>query len=73
MNVNEYLISFFSELERVVDGYGTKHAISMRDGRLEVRLGAGDWYRVAPFKFGSDPMKTAAAVAKLNTTWPDRI
>lgn len=73
MNVNEYLISFFSELERLVDGHGTKHAISMRDGRLEVRLGAGDWYRVATFEFGSDPIKTAVAAAQLKTSWPDRI
>ena len=41
---NQYLTQFFAELERLVDGYGTRHAISTTTaGELEVRLGAGDW------------------------------
>lgn len=28
MNPNEYLQKFFAELERLVDGHGTRHAIS---------------------------------------------
>jgi hypothetical protein len=73
MSINEYLTTFFAELERLVDGHGTQHAISTREGRLEVRLGAGDWYRVASIDFGPDPIKTAAAVAKTKTAWPDSI
>ena len=47
VNANEYLRNFFSELERLVDGHGTRHAISTAStGQLEVRLGAGDWYWV---------------------------
>ena len=73
MNVNEYLTTFFAELERLVDGHGTRHAVSMRGRQLEVRLGAGDWYRVAPIDFGPDPIDTAASIAKAKTTWPDSI
>ena len=40
MNPNEYLLKFFAELERLVDGRLTRHAISMtRTGQLEIRLG----------------------------------
>jgi hypothetical protein len=45
MNPNEYLLKFFAELERRVDGHDARHAISTtRTGELEIRLGAGDWY-----------------------------
>jgi hypothetical protein len=38
MNPNEYLLKFFAELERLVDGHGTRHAISTtRTGQLEIR------------------------------------
>jgi len=43
MNANEYPLKLFAELERLVDGHGTRHAISTAStGQLEVRLGAGD-------------------------------
>jgi hypothetical protein len=46
VNPNEYLLKFFAELERLVDGHGTRLAISLEhSGALEIRLGAGDWYR----------------------------
>jgi hypothetical protein len=73
MNVNEYLTTFFAELERLVDGHGTRHTVSTRGGQLEIRLGAGNWYRVASIDFGPDPVKTAASIAKTKTTWPDSI
>src|SRR5579864_689317 len=48
MNPNDYLLKFFAELERLVDGHGTRHAISTTSaGQLEVRLGAGNWYWAA--------------------------
>lgn len=28
MNPNDYLTEFFTELERLVDGHGTRHTIS---------------------------------------------
>jgi hypothetical protein len=28
MNANDYLMQFFAELERLVDGHGTRHTIS---------------------------------------------
>lgn len=43
MNRNDYLLKFFAELERLVDGHGTRHAVSTTStGQLEVRLGAGE-------------------------------
>lgn len=36
MNLNEYLLKFFAEPERLVDGHGTRHAISTaQTGALE--------------------------------------
>jgi len=64
MNPNEYLLKFFAELERLVDGRGTRHAISTtRTGQLEVRLGAGDWYWATQIALDDDPVKAAQAVA----------
>ena len=38
MDPNEYLLKFFAELERLVDGHDTRHAISTtRTGQLEIR------------------------------------
>ena len=48
MNPNEYLLKFFAEFERLIDGHGTRHNLSTtRAGELEVCIGAGDWYRAA--------------------------
>ncbi len=47
-DVAEYLIRFFAELERLVPDHGTRHMISTtEDGWLEIRIGAGDWYRIS--------------------------
>lgn len=74
MNPNEYLLMFFAELERLVDGHGTRHSVSTtRAGALEVRLGAGDWYRAARTELDEDPIKAAQNVAKAKTYWPDQI
>ena len=74
MNPNEYLLKFFAELQRLVDDHGTKHAISTaQTGALEIRLGAGDWYRATQIVLDEDPIKAAQDVAKAETYWPDRI
>ena len=65
MNPNEYLLKFIAELERLVDGHGTRHAISTTSmGQLEVRLGAGDWYWATQVSLDDDPVQAAQAVAK---------
>lgn len=74
MNPNEYLMKFFAELERLVDGHGTRHAISTtRTGELEIRLGAGDWYRATQVPLYDDPVRAAQAVADSDTYFPTRI
>jgi hypothetical protein len=74
MNPNEYLLKFFAELERLVDGYGTRHAISTtHTGQLEVRLGAGDWYRATQVTLDDDPVRAAQAVANAEKYFPSSI
>ncbi len=74
MNPNEYLLRFFAELERLVDGDGTRHTVSTtRSGALEVRLGAGDWHRAAQIELNEDPIKAAQDVAKAKAYWPDEV
>lgn len=74
MNPNEYLLKFFAELERLVDGHGTRHAISTTlTGQLEVRLGAGDWYWATQVEFNEDPVITAQAVANAERYFPSSI
>jgi hypothetical protein len=64
MNPNEYLLKFFAELERLVDGHGTRQVISAtRTGQLEVRLGVGDWHWATQIAFDDDPVRTAQSVA----------
>ena len=74
MNANDYLLKFFAELERLVDGHGTRHAISTtRTGQLEVRLGAGDWYWATQIALDNDPVKAAQAVAYGDKYFPNSI
>jgi hypothetical protein len=74
VNPNEYLSKFFAELERLVDGHGTRHVISSaHSGVLEIRLGAGDWYRATQIVLDEDPIKAAQDVAKAENYWPDVI
>ncbi len=74
MNPNEYLLKFFAELERLVDGHGTRHAISTTPtGRLEVRLGAGDWYWAAQVALVDDPITAAQVVVSAEKYFPTRI
>jgi hypothetical protein len=74
MNPNEYLLKFFTELERLVDGHGTRHAISMtRTGQLEVRLGAGDWFWATQVTLDDDPVRAAQAVANAEKYFPSSI
>lgn len=68
MNPNEYLQKFFAELERLVNGHGTRHAISTTcTGQLEVRLGAGDWYWATQVPLDDDPVRAAQAVVDSDT------
>jgi hypothetical protein len=74
MDLNEYLSKFFAELERRVDGHGTRHAISTNsEGQLEVRLGAGDWYWATQAVLDDDPVNAAQAVANAEKHFPHRI
>jgi hypothetical protein len=74
MNLNEYLPNFFAALERLVDGHGTRHAISTtKEGRIEVRLGAGDWYWATQVVLDDDPVQAAQAVAKAEKYFPASI
>ena len=74
MSPNEYLHTFFAELERLVDGHGTRHAISTTGvGELEVRLGAGDWYWAVQVALDEDPVKAAQAVANAERYFPNSI
>lgn len=74
MNPNEYLLKFFAELECLIDGHGTRHAVSTaRSGALEIRLGAGDWYRATQIVLDEGQIKAARDVAKAETYWPTEI
>ncbi len=71
MNPNEYLLEFFTELERLVDGHDTRHAISTtRTGQLEIRLGAGDWYWATQVELNDDPVRAAQEVASAQRYFP---
>ena len=74
MNPNEYLEKFFAELERLVDGHDTRHAISTtRTGQLEIRLGAGDWYWATRVELNDDPLRAAQEVANAQRNFPTSI
>jgi hypothetical protein len=71
MNPNEYLLKFFAELERLVDGHDTRHSISTtRTGLLEIRLGAGDWYWATQVELNDDPVRAAKEVANAQRYLP---
>ena len=71
MNPNEYLKMFFAELERLVDGHNTRHAISTtRKAQLEIRLGAGDWYWATQVELNDDPVTAAKDVANAQRYFP---
>ena len=74
MNLNEYLQKFLAELERLVDGHGTRHTISTTEtGQLEVRLGAGEWYWAARVALDNDPIEAAQHVARSDRYFPTEI
>jgi hypothetical protein len=74
MNANEYLLKFFAELERLVNGHGTRHAISTtHTGKLEVHLGTGDWYWATQIALDDDPVRAAQAVADAEKYFPIKI
>lgn len=74
MNPNQYLTTFFSELERLIDGGGTRHCLaSTPSGKLEVRFGAGDWYWAAQVTLDDDPVRAAQQVAKAQRYFPTQI
>jgi len=71
----EYLKRFFEELERLlpVKCYATyDHSIGRgHDGRVEIRLSAVDWYKIALTTLDPDPIKAARDAASAPTKWPD--
>jgi hypothetical protein len=51
-----------------------RHAVSTsQSGALEVRFGAGDWYRAAQIELNDDPIKAAKDVANSETYRPNEI
>ena len=74
MNPNDYLVAFLTELERLVDGHDTRHAIgTTATGQLEVRLGAGDWYWAVQVVLDDDPIKAAHLVANAEKYFPNSV
>jgi hypothetical protein len=74
-DVVDYLVKFLLELERLVPNHGTRHMISTtEDGKLEIRIGAGDWYRISEGAIDNpDPIEAARCVAAAPTHWEDGI
>jgi hypothetical protein len=74
-DVAEYLVKFLLELERLVPNRGTRHMISTtEDGKLEIRIGAGDWYRISEGTIDNpDPIEAARCVAAAPVHWEDGI
>jgi hypothetical protein len=72
-DIADYLEKFFAELERLVPNHGTRHMISTtKDGKLEIRIGAGDWYRISDGAIDdSDPIAAARSVAEAPSHWED--
>jgi hypothetical protein len=70
-DIADYLQTFFAELERLVPNQGTRHMISTtKDGKLEFRIGAGDWYRVSDGAINnSDPIAAARSIAEAPSHW----
>jgi hypothetical protein len=54
-----------------VPNHGTRHMISTTDeGRLEIRIGAGDWYRISKGEINhADPIEAARSVALAPLHW----
>lgn len=71
MNTTDYILRFLLELERLVPGKGTRHMISTTDdGRLEIRIGSGDWYRVSDGVIDDpDPIRAAAKIPAAPAHW----
>jgi hypothetical protein len=74
-DVVEYLVKFLLELERLVPNRGTRHMISTtEDGKLEIRIGAGDWYRISEGAIDNpDPIAAARSVALAPSHWDEEI
>lgn len=72
-DTTDYLTRLFAELERIVDGGGTRHMISTsKNGALEIRLGGGDWYRISEGEIDNDdPIRAAQSIAQARWHWPD--
>ena len=71
IDVAEYLMKFFAEPERLVPNLGTRHMISTaEDRRLEIRIGAGDSYRISKGVIDNpDPIEAARSVAQAPSYW----
>lgn len=71
MSPIEYILRFLLELERLVPGKGTRHMISTTpDGRVEIRIGSGDWYRISDGIIDDpDPIRAAEKIATAPAHW----
>jgi hypothetical protein len=74
-DVAEYLMKFVEELEQLVPNRGTRHMISTtEDGKIEIRIGAGDWYRISEGAIDhADPIEAARSVAQAPSYWEDEL
>jgi len=64
MSITEWLEAYFAEHEHLIDNRGTRHMLSTsRDGKLEIRIGMGDWYAIAGARLNSDLIQSARSAA----------
>jgi len=76
LNATQYLKAYFSELKGLLPvprwSGSYDHSLGMgEDGTIEIRLSAGDWYKVAITDLDPDPIKAAQLAAQARTRWPD--
>jgi hypothetical protein len=71
LDVVEFLTKFLMELERLVPNRGNRHMISTTEnGKLEIRIGAGDWYRISDGVIDdADPIAAARSIALAPSHW----
>lgn len=70
-DVVEYVTRFLMELERLVPNCGTRHMISTtKEGKIEIRIGAGDWYRISDGAIDNpDPIAAAQSIVQAPSHW----
>lgn len=70
---NDCLKKFCTELERLIDGHGTHHAIHKSSGATRGTPGRGHWYWATQVPLDDDPVQAPQAVAGSDTNFPTSI